>query len=102
MAKGSSQRVEMQDWAIIVYCDSNNAIQLPKNQVYQERTKHIDVKLHFVREEIIQGSVKGMKVSIDHNSSNMITKFLLGNKFCHCLDLIQLIGNSACNGLSSR
>ena len=33
-----------------VHCDSMSAIYLAKNQVYHERTKHIDVKYHFVRD----------------------------------------------------
>jgi len=65
---------------------------LSKNQVFHERTKHIDVKQHFIREEILQGSTKVIKVSTDHNPSYMITKVLLGSKLFHCLDLIQLIG----------
>ncbi|KAE8674962.1 hypothetical protein F3Y22_tig00111708pilonHSYRG00377 [Hibiscus syriacus] len=35
---------------ISLYCDSQSAIQLAKNQVYHSRTKHIDVRNHFVRE----------------------------------------------------
>jgi len=31
-----------------VHCDSMSAIYLAKNQVYHARTKHIDVKYHFV------------------------------------------------------
>jgi len=60
------------------------------NQVYHERTKHIDVKLHFVRKEIVRGYVKVMKVSIDHNIS-MITKVMSDNKFFHLLNLIYFI-----------
>ena len=30
-----------------VYCDSQSGIHLAKNQTYHERTKHVDVKLHF-------------------------------------------------------
>lgn len=31
-----------------VHCDSQSAICLSKNQVHHEKTKHIDIKLHFV------------------------------------------------------
>ncbi|KAG8486257.1 hypothetical protein CXB51_019640 [Gossypium anomalum] len=37
---------------INVYCDSQSAIHLAKNQVYHARTKHIDVRFHFVLEII--------------------------------------------------
>ncbi|CAL8994262.1 unnamed protein product, partial [Prunus brigantina] len=35
-----------------VHCDSQSAIYLAKNQVHHARTKHIDVRFHFVREII--------------------------------------------------
>lgn len=58
--------------------------------MYHERTKHVDIKLHFVREVIAQGLVKVKKIPTEHNPSDMITKVLPGSKFYHCLDLIQL------------
>jgi len=70
MAKGSRQGAEGER----LDCDNSSAIQLSKNQVYHERTKHIDVKLHFIREEITRGSVKVMKISTDQNPFDIITK----------------------------
>jgi hypothetical protein len=35
-----------------IFCDSQSAIHMANHQVYHERTKHIDVKLHFVRDTI--------------------------------------------------
>ena len=32
---------------ITIFCDSQSAIQLAKNQVYHTRKKHIDVRYHF-------------------------------------------------------
>lgn len=35
---------------VTVFCDNQIAIHLSKHQGYHERTKHIDVKLYFVRD----------------------------------------------------
>ena len=35
-----------------IYTDSNLAIDLAKNPVYYARTKHVDIRYHFVRESI--------------------------------------------------
>ena len=43
--------------SIIVFCDSQSAIQLAKNQVYHTRTKHIDVQYHFIQEILEEGGV---------------------------------------------
>jgi len=49
--------------------------------VHHGRTKHLDIKLHFVREVIGQGSVIVKKISTDQNPSDMITKALPSNFF---------------------
>ena len=56
--------------------------------MYHERTKHIDVKLHFIRDVIESEKVKVEKVSIEENPTDMFTKSLSSVKFKHCLDLI--------------
>ena len=42
---------------VTVFCDSQSAIHLAKNQVYHAWTKHIDVRYPFVREIIEEGGV---------------------------------------------
>lgn len=91
--EGIAKELKIQNEVITVHCDSQSAIDLSRNSVHHERTKHIDIKLHFVREVIGQGSVIVKKISTDHNPSDMITKALPSSKFFHCLDLIQLKGD---------
>jgi len=88
--EGIAKELKIQNGVITVHCDTQSAIHLSKNYVHHERTKHIDIKLHFVRDLIGQGSVIVKKISTDHNPSDMITKALLSSKFFHSLDLIQL------------
>jgi len=41
-----------------INCDNMSAIYLIKNQVYHARTKHIDVRFHFVQEILDEGDIK--------------------------------------------
>ena len=75
---------------VIVFCDSQSAIHLAKNQVYHARTKHIDVRYHFVREIIKEGGVLVQKIKTDDNLADMLTKVVTTIKFNHCLDLINI------------
>ncbi|KAH9684673.1 DNA (cytosine-5)-methyltransferase 1B [Citrus sinensis] len=59
---------------VIVGCDSLSAIQLSKNPKYHERTKHIDVRMHFIRDEINKGVVNVVKVPFEVNPADMLTK----------------------------
>uniref|UniRef100_A0A2P2KFD6 Retrovirus-related Pol polyprotein from transposon TNT 1-94 n=1 Tax=Rhizophora mucronata TaxID=61149 RepID=A0A2P2KFD6_RHIMU len=42
---------------VTIHCSSQSAIQLIKNQMYYERTKHIDVRYRFIREIIAKWKV---------------------------------------------
>ena len=54
--------------SVAVGCGNNSALCLAKHQVYHERSKHIDVRLHFIREKIDEGDVKIFKVDTNENS----------------------------------
>ncbi|KAG8501848.1 hypothetical protein CXB51_004653 [Gossypium anomalum] len=71
-----------------VFCDSQSAIFLTKDQMFYERTKHIDVRYHFVRDIIARGDIVVSKISTHENPADMITKSLPITKFEHCLDLV--------------
>ncbi|KAL0411651.1 UNVERIFIED_CONTAM: Retrovirus-related Pol polyprotein from transposon TNT 1-94 [Sesamum latifolium] len=76
---------------VTVHCDSQSAIQLAKNQVYNARTKHIDVRYHFVQEILEEGGVKIQKIRTTENPADMLTKVVTAIKFIFYLDLINLV-----------
>ena len=41
-----------------VFSDSQSAIYLRKNPMYHERTKHIDVRFHYIRDVVAEGDDK--------------------------------------------
>lgn len=73
-----------------VFCDSQSAICLAKNQVHHGRTKHIDVRYHFIREIVDEGNILLQKIQTAENPADMLTKVVTGIKFQHCMDLINI------------
>ncbi|KAG8497073.1 hypothetical protein CXB51_008352 [Gossypium anomalum] len=71
-----------------VFCDSQSAIFLTKDQMFHERTKHIDVRYHFVHNIIARGDIVVSKISTHENPADMMTKSLPITKFEYCLDLV--------------
>ncbi|XP_057512686.1 uncharacterized protein LOC130794748 [Actinidia eriantha] len=75
---------------ITVLCDSQSAICLAKNSVHHARTKHIDVRFHFIREILNEGDILLDKINTTDNPADMMTNVVSGIKFQHCLDLINI------------
>ena len=65
---------------VVVYSDSQSAIHLCKNPVYYERTKHVDIKFHFVREIVSNGKIEIKKVSTEDNPADMGIKIVIAYK----------------------
>ncbi|KAG7554353.1 GAG-pre-integrase domain [Arabidopsis suecica] len=76
--------------SVEIFCDSSSAIALSKNNVHHERTKHIDVKYHFIREVIANGDIDVVKISTEKNPADIFTKTLAVSKFQAALKLLQV------------
>ncbi len=64
-----------------LYEDNQGAICLAKNPVAHRRTKHIDIRHHFVREQVATGSIKIEYVSTKEQVADVLTKPLPRDAF---------------------
>jgi hypothetical protein len=55
--KGLFAKLYGDDSCIKLFCGSQSAIYLTKDQMFYERTKHIDIKYHYVRHVVAQGKL---------------------------------------------
>lgn len=75
---------------MVIKSDSQSAIHLMKNPMFHERSKHIDVKLHFIRDIITKGEIKVEKIGTENNPADAMTKSLSLTKFKYCLKLVMV------------
>ena len=67
------------EYPIIVEVDNTGAIYLGLNRSTGQRTKHIDIRYHYVREYIEDGVIKVVFVSTKQNDADMFTKNVTGD-----------------------
>ncbi|KAJ9567220.1 hypothetical protein OSB04_003186 [Centaurea solstitialis] len=59
---------------IPIYCDSKSAIQITANPVQHSRTKHIDIRYHFIKDHVEKGNVELYFVESDYQLADLFTK----------------------------
>ena len=84
---GLVRELSIKQVGVSLYCDSQSAIYLAKNQVYHARTKHIDVRFHKIRELVATGELLLKKIHTSETAADMLTKPITAYKFKHFLDL---------------
>ena len=68
----------------VLYCDSQSAIHLAKNPSFHSRTKHIQLRYHFIRSLLEDGILKLEKINGAQNSTDMLTKTVTIDKLKLC------------------
>jgi hypothetical protein len=63
-------------------CDNESAIHLADNPVEHDRTNHIDIQHHFLRDHQQKGDIDVCHVSINHQLADIFTKTLDEKGFC--------------------
>ncbi|GJU85390.1 hypothetical protein Tco_1292936 [Tanacetum coccineum] len=59
---------------IPIMCDNKGAIDLSKNPVQHSRTKHIEIRHHFFRDNVQKGNISVENVSSEDNIVDILTK----------------------------
>ena len=75
-----------------VYTDNNGALLLAKNPVFHERTKHIAVKFHYIRELLNKGIIDLYYISTNEQKADGLTKPLDKIKFKAFIEQLGLLG----------
>jgi hypothetical protein len=79
-----------QTTTIIIFSNNQSAIQLAKNPKFHEWSKHIDIQVHFICEQIQANIIKMIFCPTFDMTTNILTKSLSKHKHLHCVFLMGL------------
>ena len=78
----------------VIYCDNQSCIKLSENPVFHDRSKHIEIRYHFIRDWVQRGAVQLAYVSTDDQVADILTKSLPKGKHERFRDLMGVVGNT--------
>ena len=68
------QELGLQQERYLLYCDSQSAIHLRKNPTFHSKSKHIDMRYHWIHDALEKKLFCLKKIHTDENGSDMMTK----------------------------
>ena len=61
---------------VLVLCDNQSAISIAKNPVHHDRTKHVEIDRHFIKEKLEEGVFKLIYTPTSNQVADILTKTL--------------------------
>ncbi|KAI3740217.1 hypothetical protein L2E82_30641 [Cichorium intybus] len=74
-----------------IYCDSKSAIGISHNPIQHSMTKHIDLRYHFIKDQILQGNIELYFIPTEEEVADVFTKALDSTKFNNFLDKLGML-----------
>ena len=71
----------------VLFCDNQSSIHLAKNSTFHSRSKHIDVRYHWIRDTLNNKLLELEKIHTDENGSDMLTKAVSREKLQVCCSI---------------
>ena len=75
------QMMDVSPGPVVIYVDNKSAIDLTKNPIINGRSKHIDMRFHFIRDCVERGEVTVKYVKTQEQKADILTKPLTAAKF---------------------
>ena len=76
---------------MLIYEDNQSAIAMTKNPKFHGRAKHIDIKHHFIRQQVAQGTIMFEYCPTVKMVANILTKGLSRETFCKLRSMSRMV-----------
>ena len=87
---------------IVILCDNQSGIRLFENLVFHDRSKHIDIRYHFIRDMVQRGAVRLDHIGTNEQVADILTKPLGKVKFLTFRENLGIVERPYAEGLVGR
>jgi hypothetical protein len=77
--------------ATCIWCDNQSCVKLTENPVFHDKSKHIEIRYHYIRDMVQRGAVKLQYVATDEQIADVLTKPLSRVKFVYFRDKLGVV-----------
>ena len=74
-----------------IFCDNTSAIAISHNPVMHSKTKHIDIRYHFIRDHVMKGDIEIHFIPTDKQLADVFTKPLDERTFKHLISELGML-----------
>ncbi|GKB22504.1 hypothetical protein Tco_0861905, partial [Tanacetum coccineum] len=78
-----------------IFIDNQSTICIVKNPVFHQRTKHIEIRHHFIRDANEKNLIQVLKIHTNDNVADLLTKAFDGPRFEYLVVHIGMVVNTA-------
>ena len=79
---------------IVIHCDNQSCIKISENPVFHDRSKHMEMRYHYLRDMVQRRAISLQYILIDEQSADVLTKPLSKTKFEYFRDKLSVVENA--------
>jgi hypothetical protein len=77
----------------LIHCDNQSCVKLTENLVFHDRSKHIEIKYHYIWDMVHRGVVELQYIAMGEQIVDILTKPLSRVKYEYCRDKLGVLSN---------
>jgi len=82
----------------LILCDNQSAIQIVHNDVFHERTKHVEIDCYFVHHHLLQGTLHLCLIASANQLADVFTKAHPPGRVCDLVSKLKLSSTLSLKG----